>query len=441
MGVSHSLLKQPYNSIAYRILVALLWTQFTILSFVKALIARMPLIGSLSEIFVPVCIILATMASLPWFLRRVKGSDVLFYWIYVLVALVSMGFFTQNRVFIQEEWYSILITAVPAYFIGVSFSFRSCSRDLFWCSAVGVFCVFFYRLYLINSGAILEADDMDAAYKLLPSVMYLICYASIKKQKLYWAIAIVSLPILFIFGTRGPIICVLVYFMVLVVIDVMRTRNIKKFILFFIILLIVLAVVVNESVFLRIISIASGIFERAGFSTRIFEFFLAGNMWESKGREYLIKSAMAAIMENPIKGYGFMGDRDLLGFYVHNIWVEIWCHFGIILGTIIILAMVGLTGFALIKSRKSRDFKFLLMLVCLVFIKLSLSGSYVFEPYLYLMLGFSVAICRRRRIVCHRHHHYHHHHDSYYCSEERTYEEVAEDAFDSIEEFKEKSQI
>jgi hypothetical protein len=437
MGVSHSLLKQPYNSIAYRILLVLLWTQFTVLNFVKAIIARLPFIGSLSEIFIPVCIILAAMASLPWFLRRVKGYDVLFYWLYVFVVLVTMGFFTQNRAFLQEDWFSILIAAVPAYFIGTSFSFRTCSRDLFWCSVVGVVCVLFYRMYLLNSGVILEADDMDAAYKLLPSVMYIICYASIKKQKLYWIIAMASLPVLFIFGTRGPIICVLVYFMVLVVMDVMRTRNIKKFILFFIIITIIFAVVVNESVFLRIISTVSSAFERIGFSTRIFDYFIAGNMLESKGREYLIKSAMAAIIENPIKGYGFMGDRDLLGFYVHNIWVEIWCHFGIILGTIIILAMLGLSGFALIKCRKRKEFKFVLMLVCLVFIKLSLSGSYVFEPYLYLMLGYSVAICRRPKTI-HRHQYRHH---SYHYSEEKDYEEISENAFDSMEKFKEKSQI
>ena len=79
----------------------------------------------------------------------------------------------------------------------------------------------------------------------------------------------------------------------------------------------------------------------------------------------------------------------------------------------------------------------MLMLACLVFIKLSLSGSYVFEPYLYLMLGFSVAIIRKPRYFYrYRRNHYHHHRDSYY-SEEKKYEEAFEDAFNSVEEFKE----
>ncbi len=438
MGISNRNSRiQSYNCIAFRILIALVWTHYTILNFVKAVIERFPYIGSLSEIFIPVCIILAAMAAMPWFLRRVKGSDILFYWIYVLVALVSVGIFAYNREFFQEDWFSILIASVPMYFVGASFSFRTCSRDLFWCSVLGVICVLLYRLYLLNSGVSLEADDMDAAYKLLPSVMYIICYASVKKQKKYWAIAIATLPVMFIFGTRGPIICALVYFMVLVIIDVIRTRNIKKFFLLFVVLSIILAVVANETVFLRIVSAAANVFERVGFSTRVFEFFISGNVLESKGREYLIENATEAIIQNPIIGYGFMGDRHLLGFYVHNIWLEIWCHFGIVAGTLMLIAMLGLVLFALIKSRHSRDFKFLLMLACLVFIKLSLSGSYVFEPYLYLMLGFSVAIIRKPRYFYrYRRNHYHYHHDSYY-SEDNNYEEAFEDAFDSVEEFKE----
>ncbi len=437
MGVSRSLLKQPYNTIAYRLLIALIWTQFTVLNFVKAVIERIPYIGSLSTIFIPVCIILATMAAMPWFLRRVRGSDVFFYWFFVLVVLVSVCIHFNNRAFFKEDWFSILIASVPMYFVGTAFSFRTCSRDLFWCSAVGVVCVLVYRIYLLNSGAILEADDMDAAYKLMPSVMYLICYASVKKQKLYWAIAISAMPVLFIFGTRGPIICALVFFMILVIIDVTRTRNIKKFFLLFVVLSIILSVVANEALFLKIVSAVANMFERVGFSTRVFEFFISGNVLESKGREYLIEKATEAIIQNPIMGYGFMGDRYLLGFYVHNIWLEVWCHFGIVAGTLMLIAMLGLVLFALIKSRHSRDFKFLLMLACLVFIKLSLSGSYVFEPYLYLMLGFSVAIIRKpRSFYRYRRNHYHYHRESYY-SEEKKYEEAFEDAFDSVEEFKE----
>ncbi len=400
MGASNSLqMKQPYNSIAYRILVAILWTQYTVMPLVKVVIQRLPYVNFLAELFVPMSIIITAMACLPWFLRHIRGGDLAVYVGVVLVVLFSMIFYPSTVGYVQDEWWTILVAAVPMYFIGVSFSLEDSENDLFWCSLFSVVGMFVFRVYLINSGRTLEKDDMDAAYRMLPSIMYLVYYASRKKQIIYKLIALFSTIIVFMFGTRGPIICILVYFIALIFSDVMRTRNIKKFALFIVATAVIFAIVLDKSIFVRIISAISGIFEGIGFSTRVFDFILAGNVLESKGREHLINSAVEAIIRNPVRGYGFMGDRYLLGFYVHNIWIELWCHFGVVLGTLVMLVIVGLPVAALIKTRGTKQFRFLLMMFCLVFVKLTLSSSYVLEPFLYLMLGFSVAILRRKKPI------------------------------------------
>ena len=98
MGASKSLIKkQPYYLIAYRILLALLWTQYTVLDFIRVIISKIPYIGFLSELFVPTCIILALVASLPWFVKNIRSTDTLFYVGIVVLYLVTMIAFPNNK--------------------------------------------------------------------------------------------------------------------------------------------------------------------------------------------------------------------------------------------------------------------------------------------------------------------------------------------------------
>ena len=203
--------KQPYYLIAYRILLALLWTQYTVLSFVRVIISRIPYIGPISEVFIPICIIIALVVSIPWFARNIKGSDVLFYVGIVMLYLVTMVVFPDNKAFMSENWWNVLFLAALTYFMGVAYSHDSCFDDLFWCSAASVFFMFLYQIFKMYKGIALEDENMFAAYNLLPSVMYLIYYAICKERKIFWFAAFASVGIIFIFGTRGPVLCVIVY--------------------------------------------------------------------------------------------------------------------------------------------------------------------------------------------------------------------------------------
>lgn len=398
MGVSKSLdRKQPYNSIPYRILLALLWTQYTVLGLVTAILGRLPYIGVLAELFVPVCIIFAILASLPWFSKYIRGRDILFYIGLVLLVLFTMIFFPRTVDYLQSDWWRILIMAAPFYLVGVSFSEKICSKDLFWCSVVGVVCIVLYRIYLIGAGKAPENDDMDAAYKLLPSVMYLIYYAANKKRKKYWAIAIGASLFMFVFGTRGPILCIFIYTIALMMYSVIKAHNVKKLGILTVFLIAVVFILSQDNLFLALSVRLSAVFERVGFSTRIFDYYIAGEAATSEGREFLAQQAIEAIIRNPVTGYGFTGDRYLFGIYVHNMILEMFCHFGVIIGSVIILAIVALTVAAFIKSYKSRRmFTFVLMLASMMFVKLMLSGSYSTEPYFYFMIGLFVSVCRSR---------------------------------------------
>ena len=399
MGASRSLrTNQPYNSIAFRILVAIVWTHNTVMPLVRVVIERLPYIGFLAELLIPMSIILSAMACLPWFLRHIRGRDLAVYICAVLIVLFSMVLHPITVDYLQEEWWRILIAAVPMYFIGVSFSLEDSKNDLFWCSLFSVLGMFAFRLYLLNSGRALENDDMEAAYRMLPSIMYLIYYASVKKQVIYIAIAGVLSTVILIFGTRGPIVCMLVYVALLTIYYSFKSRNLKKLLILLIIFAIVLSVFIFDTLFIEVSSALSKVFERIGFSTRIFNFIIEGDIIASKGRESLAKQAIEAIIENPMWGYGVTADRAMFGIYPHNMFLEILCQYGIVFGSLLIITMLVITVIALLKSRKNtRRFTFGLMLVSIVFVKLMISSTYTVEPLLFFMMGYFVLILRKKR--------------------------------------------
>ncbi len=397
MGVSRlSHKKQPYYLIAFRILLALLWTQHTVLNFARVIIMRIPYIGTTSELFIPICIVIALIVSIPWFLKTIRGKDILFYTGFVVLVLITMVVFKDNIPFLRENWSRILISAVPFYFVGISYSHSNCSRDLFWCSVGSVTTMLFYQFIKIRNGEATEDYNMNVAYILLPSVMYLLYYAIYKDRKKYWIIGILSALSLFIFGTRGPILCAFVFIIVYFLHRTLVSHKLKNYGLLLLSVTGFGFMSANESFFKNLAGVLSNIFARFGFSTRIFDFLAAGDATTSTGRDYLTSETIDAIIANPIFGYGFTGDQYLLGVYCHNIFLELWCHFGIIGGSIVLICLLALSVTALVKaSRSPKIFYFALMLICMVYVKLMLSSSYTLEPFFYFMIGAFVAINRK----------------------------------------------
>ncbi len=397
MGASNSLhKKQPYYLIAYRILLALLWTQYTVLDFIRVIISKIPYIGSLSELFIPTCIILALIASLPWFVKNIRGTDTLFYVGIVVLFLVTMIAFPDNKEFMAENWWRILIATSSFYFVGLAYSYTNCSRDLFWCSVASVFFVFLHQIYKVGNGIVLEDDNMYVAYNLLPSMMYLFYYAVCKNRKTYWLCGFASLGVMFIFGTRGPILCAIVFLAVYFLHRTVVSGKKRNYLLLLLVVILLIVFCVYDDLLIKIVSLVASIFEKLGFSTRIFDFFISGEVTTSLGRKYLRQEVIRAIINNPIKGYGFTGDQYLLGVYCHNLFLELWCHFGVIGGSLILLALLGLSLVALVRSARSlKIFYFVLMLISMVYVKLMLSNSYTLEPYFFFMIGAFVAIARK----------------------------------------------
>lgn len=378
----------------FRLLVMVFWTQYTILKFATEVIERLPFVSRFSVFLIPVLFVSLLALSLPYIVRQIRSADMIFALSVVLVVIMTLLIYPDSKEYISPQLWRIFGMSVPLYFVGVIYDNEETKKDLFWCSLAGVAVMFLYQLYVLGTGRVLQTDNMNASYNALPSVMYLIYWAVTNNGMKNWLIAFAASALPFVFGTRGPIVAIAVFFAVCLIYRFSKIKNIPLK-MFLILIVGVIAVYVSSgNRILELAEMLSKEFGRIGFSTRIFDFFIEDQLAESAGREKLSEAVWRAIKQNAILGYGFMGDRSIIGGYVHNIVLEYWCSYGVFFGSAAIVLTAVIPLKAMLRSRGTDDLWLLIMFACMVFVKLMVSGSYVYEPYFYLLIGLSMGVLR-----------------------------------------------
>ena len=390
--------KKQVNNVAFIILLSLIWAKDTIFSYVVEVIERLPLVGVFSEYVFDSALIIAIVFSFPYLSRKVKMQDILIYIIGLFVVLCSLLFQPNTLPYFKYETY-IIFPASLYLFFGVAFNLKDYKDLLFWLSFLGVCAVFLYQFYYMLTGRELIDDNMGTAYAVLLSVVYLIYYAFLKKDLRYWITAIIGIILSFLFGTRGVILCVGVFLIIGFYLTIFRNfkKNTKTVVI--VTLVLMAALLLFTDLTIEIAKILSSIFKDLGFSTRIFDWFIEGNIAADNGRNELIDAVMAALLKKPVFGYGILGDRVVLeGRYVHNIMLELWCDFGFILGSACLLFFISLFCRFVFKTNVLDEKLFILMLLSIVVPKLIVSGSYIREPWFFFLIGFGISTLRNNKI-------------------------------------------
>lgn len=390
-------------STIFGILLALIWMRYTVVSYVLQVISMLPFVGVISSLVYPAMVILLTIIILPWMLKRVKVETIIFYMVAVIIILLSAILFPENSDVIAEKMPRMLTAVLPMVFIGVCYDHEKHKDFLFWASLVGVITMFAYQIYQLAQGEELMEDSMDAAYKTLPSIMFLIYSAFDKKKLRYCVIAVLAGMTTFVFGTRGPILCVFA-FLAISLLQIIQNRTSRGTKVFLFVIVGSLACWLIFSDMLTILAESlSKQFAKWGFSTRIFDWFIEGDIANDNGRSAIFEWITAAIEEKPIIGHGLLGDQILLGqgragVYAHNLILELWMQFGVIGGTAILLYFLWRPAVALYKQKNNKDLQhFIWMLVCMNFVKLMLSSTYTVEQMFYFMIGVCIAAVHRTR--------------------------------------------
>lgn len=381
----------------FRFLVIVFWTQKTFLNFVVEVVERFPIINNFSSYIIPVLFISLFALSLPYILQRVHIPDIIFALSIILVVIMTLLIYPESSEYISPQLWRIFGLSVPLYFVGVIYDHNETKADLFYFSILGVCVVFVYQLYVLATGRVLSEDNMNTSYNVLPSIMYLIYWAVTNKGIKNWIIALSASMVSFIFGTRGPIVSIFVFLAICLVYKIFTLKNVLIRILLTLLLALIIVFIISGDNVLILAKSMSEKFEQIGFSTRIFDFLIDEQLNYDSGRDALSGRVWEAIKQKPLTGYGFMGDRAIVSPYVHNIILEYLCSYGIIIGGIVTVLTLVVPVVAVIQMWNFKNYWFIVMLMCMVFVKLMVSGSYVYEPYFYLLIGLSVNAIRLKR--------------------------------------------
>lgn len=383
----------------FRLLVLVFWSQHTILKFATEFLERLPFFSRFSGYIVPFLFISLFLLSWPYIIRQVRIPDILFVLSIVLVVVMTLLIYPDSSSYINVELWRIFGLAVPLYFVGVIYDHEEIKRDLYWTSLIGVITMFVYQLYKLGTGRALEEDGMNASYNTLPSIMYLIYWAITNKGIKNWFVALSASAVSFVFGTRGPILAIIIFLSIGTIYKVLKIKNVAVKIVIILAIFVSVTYIVSGDTLVTLAVYLSEKFEEIGFSTRIFDFFIEEQLAESEGREKISEVVILAIKQKPLLGYGFMGDRLVTdGHYAHNLILELLCSFGVLFGGIASVLSIAVPLVAITRFRGTNISWMLTMLVCMMFPKLFVSSSYVFEANFFLLLGVSVNILRLAKL-------------------------------------------
>ncbi len=395
------LIKKVDNGIYFKVFLALLWSKEILLNYCRGFLMKVPVLSAASDYIIPAVLFLMFLLSYKIIAERLRGADFVFVMSCVLVYVASYLFFKRNRDFFRIEWMNFLIGGLPFYFVGVALKSDDEGAVLkllyrISCASVIAFCVYFIFINEMED-VTLRSGDMNSAYNILPHAC-LTFYYMIKEFKVHrllvFALSAVSLLMM---GTRGAVLCLFVF----IVLSTAVTVQFKRPVVLLSMALICVLFVMFKELTDWLIDLAYSIGENLGLSTRVFDKLLSGDFAVSDSRVYLKERVRYYLQAYPFTGLGIYGDRVVSGGqYVHNLFLEIYSQFGILMGTILTVALTAL-GYRVIRcvfKSGDRNAQLIILLLLSCCFKLVVSSSYLREPFFWLLLGYYIAVIRENKM-------------------------------------------
>lgn len=198
-------------------------------------------------------------------------------------------------------------------------------------------------------------------------------------------------------GSRGPLICLVVFIVLWLFLKVKRLKLRYK---------ITISVLLLGSYYLisryyeKIVSFVLNVLAKLHISSRTVEMILSGNISDDNGRARIAELSWDAIAKQGFWGMGPFGCRTVIAPYYnygypHNIFLEFVLDYGWVLGILFLSVLL----FMIIKVFRYRDKEQtgVLMILLTMCMKLMISGSYWSEPLFWGMMAWTVTCLSRNK--------------------------------------------
>ena len=362
----------------------------------NAVFQRIPYIKYVADYIFPCLLIACLILAIPYFEKIILARDLCFFGSVVIIYLLNLILFPENDSLAQIMG-TFFVSVFPMYFIGLSFEPSKHFRILHIMSIINIWAFAVYNLF-INSNRLEGIQGtfgsyMGRAYILLPQLLVVIYSLLRKKSVLNATTGIIGGILLLMCGNRGTIVILLLFIFLNIIFNTNKEKRVYVYAGAFSIFGIMLYFYETLIVFF------SQLFLNFGMSVRVFERLYDGTFFESNGRNTIIEKLTTAIWDNPIIGYGLCSDRTIAGVYAHNYAFELWTAFGVIVGTLILAVTICIIVAAWIKSKDTQSKGVLLILICVGFLKLFLSSSFLLEGLFFMLMGYCITQLRNNKII------------------------------------------
>ena len=361
-----------------------------IIGFAKGL----PFLGQFAETIPYFAIVVPLLFSLKYISNKLSIIDYCFYMTVLFIYIIEFALYPYNSE-IQKHAYSFLVIVLPCFFIGRLINIKDVDELLYLVSLIGVVLTSAYYLIYAQFNTKIETEhyNMDGAYDLLRFSLYVISYAIRKKTILSILVSLMSVVMILSFGTRGPLLCVIVFvaFFVLIFGKFKYAKIIKTST---VILFGFLYLYIDEFMLFLQRSLQS-----LHMSTRIVDNYFRDELDVSEARVDFIDELLQVMNSGsfPLFGEGLCGSYKYIGIYPHNLLIELLFSFGYVCGGIIFVLIIVLFIRAMIISNDITEKSFLLLLFCSSILKLMMSGSFLDESTFFMLIGYSLVVIRNQK--------------------------------------------
>lgn len=380
----------------FRLLIWTLWISTILLQYVRATIMRLPIIGSYPDSVIAVYFI--TMIVLSAHEIQLRSGDIIF------VSMVTFCFLMENLIrghgneYLEAYFPGFLLNTLPLYIVGVALAQHKDEETIidgmYTLSCITIVVNFIYKvIFGTPMDAVMSqyVGDMDLAYKLLPHCCLVVYYARKKANWINITLTVFGAFYLLMLGTRGAALILLIN----IAWNFVMGQTSRRMIARILILCCGVAAFLSSSLYDSAILWMYKMAQKFGLSIRIFDKLLQGVQMGSSGRNALAETLAVSVKEHFMFGTGLCSDRTIVGVYAHNIALELWVEFGVIIGTIILAALIITFLRGYLHGDNSAEKGLIIVLICSSFFKLFLSGSFMDDRWFFALIGLCVGVIRK----------------------------------------------
>ncbi len=329
----------------------------------------------------------AFLYALPEVLQRSKIKLLVVYYIGIFVFLLHYILFTKNTIYILEISLPLFLMSLPAFVFSISLKDWNVLKSYM---VKASYIIFFFGalisiLVFIGSVSIGYYSMSLSYYMLLPVIIFL--DELFEKHSIRAVIMVIwSFFSMLALGSRGPILCIVV-FLILKSIKYILHLTYKKTFFLLITSGVTIYFFVNYHSVLGFIN--TFLFD-LGIRSRSIDLFLTEELYFS-GRESLYPVVIEATNSAPLIGLGIGGDRQVLdGAYAHNLFLELYANFGVVIGGVLSIALV-LIVFKILFIKDFETYNMLIIWLSFGFVRLMVSGSYLTDIQFWIFMGLAAS--------------------------------------------------